>query len=93
MALLKHIMSVYNVNATYWKVSNISLNRISGSAEIALSGFYDQVAREVAASPMKTLSYTVPSEIVQEYFPTTIEVAQVYVYVKTLSDFTDAVDV
>jgi len=92
MALSKQIGTVYGVPASYWKITDISLDSLGGSARVVISGFYDQSTRENGAQPLKTFEYTASGEDILTYFPTGLEVAQVYGFVKAQSDFIFAED-
>lgn len=87
MALSKQIGTDYGVAASYWKITDISLNSLDGTAHVVVSGYYDQSVRNGGYLPLKVLEYDVPAEIVQQYFPLSIDIAQVYEFIKTLGDF------
>jgi len=96
MALEKHIMSVYNVNATYWKIVDVTMNRIDGSATFHVNGYYDVNAGTVFAEPLKVLEYNLTAEVfgalVQSLDVGGDIVAGGYQYLKTLPEFFNAVD-
>ena len=87
MALFKQIGTPYGIYASYWKITDVSLDSLHGTARVVVSGYYDKDARDNLATPLKVLEYDVSAEMVQQYFPTSLDIAQVYEYVKTLGDF------
>ena len=87
MALFKQIGTNYGVVASYWKITDVSLDSLYGTAHVVVSGYYDRDARDNFSAPLKVLEYDVSAEIVQQYFPSSLEIAQVYEYIKTLGDF------
>jgi hypothetical protein len=87
MALFKQIGTQYGIYASYWKITDVSLDSLSGTAHVVVSGYYDRDARDNLATPLKVLEYDVSAELVQQYFPSSLDIAQVYEYVKTLGDF------
>lgn len=87
MALFKQIGTNYGVVASYWKITDVSLDSLYGTARVVVSGYYDRDARDNLATPLKVLEYDVSAEIVQQYFPTSLDIAQVYQYIKTIGDF------
>jgi hypothetical protein len=93
MALFKQIGSDYGIYASYWKITDISLNSLDGTAHVIVSGYYDQAARTGGFQPLKVMEYDVPAEIVQQYFPLSIDIAQVYAFIKTIGDFIFGEDV
>jgi len=92
MALFKQIGTNYGVLASYWKITDISLNSLDGTAHVVVSGYYSQDVRLNGFAPLKTLEYDVSAQDVQTYFPTSLDIAQVYTYLKTLGDFIFAED-
>jgi len=87
MALLKPIGTQYGVVASYWKITDVSLDSMHGTAHVVVSGYYDRDARDNFSTPLKVFEYNVSRELVQQYFPSSLDIAQVYQYVKTLGDF------
>lgn len=87
MALFKQIGTQYGVVASYWKITDVSLDSLNGTAHVVVSGYYDRDARDNLATPLKVLEYDVSAEMVQQYFPTSIDIAQVYEFIKTIGDF------
>ena len=92
MALFKQIGTDYGVVASYWKITDVSLNSLDGTARVVVSGYPDRETRLAGYLPIKTLQYSVSAQDVQTYFPTSLDIAQVYGYVKTLGDFIFAED-
>ena len=92
MALSKQIGTSYGIVASYWKISELELNRIDGSAVIKVFGYYDDYARNNGATPLKTLSYFASGQDLLTYFPTGLEVAQVYAFLKAQPEFIFAED-
>jgi hypothetical protein len=87
MALFKQIGTNYGIVASYWKITDISLNSLDGTAHVVVSGYPDREIRLAGYLPLKTLEYSVSAEDVYTYFPTSLDIAQVYGYLKTLGDF------
>jgi hypothetical protein len=87
MALYKQIGTQYGVVASYWKITDVSLDSLYGTAHVVVSGYYDRDARDNLATPLKVLEYDVSAEMVQQYFPTSLDIAQVYEFIKTIGDF------
>jgi len=87
MALYKQIGTQYGVVASYWKITDVSLDSLYGTAHVVVSGYYDRDARNNLATPLKVLEYDVSAEMVQQYFPTSLDIAQVYEFIKTIGDF------
>ena len=87
MALYKQIGTQYGVVASYWKITDVSLDSLHGTAHVVVSGYYDRDARDNLATPLKVLEYDVSAEMVQQYFPTSLDIAQVYEFIKTIGDF------
>lgn len=92
MALSKQIGTVYGVAASYWKITDISLNSLDGTAHIVVSGYYDQSTRMSGNQSMKQLEYNATAEQVQTYFPTGLDIAQIYLFIKAQSEFIFAED-
>lgn len=89
-------MSVFNVNATYWKIVDVRMNRIDGSATFHVNGYYDMNALNSLAQPMKVLEYNLTTEEFAALV-TSLDVggdivAGGYGYLKTLPEFFNAVD-
>lgn len=87
MALFKQIGTPYGIYASYWKITDVSLDSLNGTAHVVVSGYYDRDARDNLATPLKVLEYDVSAEMVQQYFPTSLDIAQVYEFIKTIGDF------
>jgi hypothetical protein len=92
MALSKQIGTDYGIYASYWKITDLFLDSMTGEARIIVSGFWDQAARIANAKPMRQYQFDVPGEIAAQYFPTGLDIAQVYAFVKTQSEFIFAQD-
>lgn len=92
MALAKQIGTVYGVSASYWKITDVSLNSIDGTAHIVISGYYDQSTRIAGNQYMKQFEYNATAEQVQAYFPSGLDIAQIYLFIKAQSEFVFAED-
>lgn len=92
MALNKQIGTIYGIAASYWKITDISLNSIDGTAHIVISGYYDQSCRVNGSSPMRQIEYNATAEQVQTYFPTGLDIAQIYMFIKAQTEFVFAED-
>lgn len=92
MALLKNISTDYGVYASYWKITGISLN-LDGSCDMVLSGYYDEETRDANLLHLKKMEFHLDTAIVVQYFPSGVDLAQVYAYLKTTGEFGGAVDI
>ena len=92
MALSKQIGTVYGVAASYWRITDLTLDSIGGNAHVVVSGYYDLSTRLNGAEPLKTIEYSASGQDLLAYFPTGLEVAQVYAFVKAQSEFIFAED-
>jgi hypothetical protein len=92
MALFKQIGTDYGIVASYWKITDVALNSLDGTARVVVSGYPDRDIRLAGYLPLKTLQYSVSAQDVQTYFPSSLDIAQVYGYLKTLGDFIFAED-
>lgn len=91
MALLKDIPTDYGVYASYWKITDFSLN-LDGSCNLSLYGFLNEDVRRANLRPLKSLDFSVDTQTVQTYFPQGMDMYQVYQYLKTLGEFSGASD-
>ena len=96
MALSKQIATPYGVLASYWKITHLNLNRIDGSADLVVSGYYDRYTRENGSQAMKELEYHVSPEIFlqlsQNIDPQVDIVASGYEFLKQQPEFIFAED-
>lgn len=92
MALEKQIGTAYGVPASYWKITDLTLDSIGGNAHVVVSGYYDQSTRLNGAAALRTLEYSASGEELLTYFPTGLEIAQVYAFIKAQSEFIFAQD-
>lgn len=92
MALLKNISTEYGVYASYWKITEISLN-LDGSCDLVLSGYYNEETRNANLQHLKKMQYHIDQPTVVQYFPSGIDLSQVYAYLKTTGEFGGAEDI
>jgi len=92
MALLKNISTDYGVYASYWKITEISLN-LDGSCDLVLSGYYNEETRDANLLHLKKMEFHIDSNIVVHYFPSGLDMAQVYAFLKTTGEFGGAEDI
>jgi len=92
MALLKNISTDYGVYASYWKITGISLN-LDGSCDMVLSGYYNEQTRDANLLYLKKMEFHMDTPTVIQYFPSGVDLGQVYAYLKTTGEFGGAVDI
>lgn len=92
MALQQNISTEYGIYASYWKITGFVLN-LDGSCDLTLAGFYDSFTRNGMNAPLKSLSFKISANDVANYFPSGVDLTQVYAYLKTLPEFSMALDV
>jgi len=59
MALAQSIQTPYGVEATYWTIGKISIDRIKLQAQILVFGFASEEAEKNKAEPLTSRDYTV----------------------------------
>jgi hypothetical protein len=91
MALLKPIPTDYGVYASYWKIIDFSFN-LDGSCEFTVSGYLNEDTRRANQLALKLLNFSVDAQTAQAYFPEGLDMHQVYQYLKTTVQFTNAED-
>ena len=92
MALLKNISTDYGVYASYWKITGILLN-LDGSCDMVLSGYYNEETRDANLLHLKKMEFHIDQPTVVQYFPSGVDLGQVYAYLKTTGEFGGAVDI
>ena len=92
MALLKNISTDDGVYASYWKITEISLN-LDGSCDLVLSGYYNEDTRDANLQYLKKMEFHLDTPTVIQYFPSGVDLGQVYAYLKTTGEFGGAVDI
>lgn len=92
MALLKNISTEYGVYASYWKITNITLN-LDGSCDLIITGYYNEETRNGNQLHLRKMEFHIDSSSVIQYFPSGVDLSQVYQYLKTTGEFRDASNV
>jgi hypothetical protein len=92
MALVKNISTEYGVYASYWKITEISLN-LDGSCDFVLSGYLNKETRNGNLLHLKKIEFHIDQPTVVQYFPSGVDLAQVYAYLKTTGEFGGAEDI
>jgi hypothetical protein len=91
MALLKQISTDYGIYASYWKITHFALN-LDGSCDLKISGFYSKETRDAGMLSLKNFDYHIDAVVVLQYFPSGMDLTQVYQYLKTINEFVGAED-
>ena len=82
MALLKEISTEYGIPATYWKITKLEFH-LNKDCHITISGYSNKDARLDNKQPLKVFEYNVAEGTLAN----PINIADVYGYVKTQSEF------
>ena len=92
MALVQELVTDYGIYASYWKITSFILNT-DRSCDLTISGYYNEQTRNAFALPMKALNYHIDASVVEAYFPTSVDLTQVYQYLKSSTpEFARALD-
>ena len=96
MALQKSIETPSGVNASYWKITKITVDSSVFFIESIISGYYDEQARIDGREPLLSKQYSWLSSA--ENFETEISaesniIANIYARIKLTDDFQSALDV
>lgn len=91
MALIKPIPTDYGVYAYYWKIASFSMN-LDGSCDLTIHGYFNEDTRRANQLYLKSMNFSVDAQTVQTYFPQGIDLNQVYQYLKTTGEFSNALD-
>lgn len=59
MALAKSIQTPYGVEATYWTISRISIDRKNLTAQLSIEGYASEEAEKNKLAPLSAREYTV----------------------------------
>lgn len=96
MALNKQINTVYGVFASYWKITHVDLDRINGSSNLIVSGYFDKNTRDSGFDPLKILEFYIdPSTFAQISSNTDVNgdiVSGGYIFLKSQPEFLFAED-
>ena len=99
MALQKSIQHSSGASASYWRVTKILLDYERKFGSVTLCGYFNQQARSDGKKTLDIKQFTIAAESFDTYFSpeeldnSTNPVKQSYIYIKTTSDFSDAIDV
>lgn len=97
MALIKSMRKFGSTfNSAYFKVNTIELNFIDKEARILMNVYMDKVARQSKEEPIGVLSFTIlDNSSFNKYFGSKSKnkvVKASYIYIKSLSEYSDAAD-
>lgn len=82
MAIIKDISTDYGIPATYWKITKLEFH-LNKDCHITISGYSNKDARLDNKQAIKVFEYIVPEGTLAN----PINMADVYGYVKTQSEF------
>jgi len=99
MALQKSVEQNNGIIVTYHRVIQIYINQVSKNVSITVGSYLSKEIRDVNKSPVINKNYILESSDFDTYFTDSVlltadksSVKQAYLYLKTLNEFSNAID-